>query len=102
MMNLVCGSSSSSYMDCMVFFSDECFFFRRSGVRITQCSYIGAYVVRLIIFERYFCGSTSLRMSTRRLPIILFVSRSSIQLYPVVCCSKCLWGPEEDFTLYAY
>ena len=53
-MNLVYGSSSSSYMDCVVFFGDECFFFRRSRFRITQCSYIGAYVVRLIIFGRYF------------------------------------------------
>ena len=27
-MNLVYGSSSSSYMDCIVFFGDECFIFR--------------------------------------------------------------------------
>ena len=32
-MNLVYGSSSSSYMDCQVFFGVECFQFRRSGVR---------------------------------------------------------------------
>ena len=100
MLNLVYGSSSSSYMDCMGFFGDECFIFLRSGVRVTQCSYIGAYVVGLIIFGRYFCGSTSFRMSTRRLPVILFVSR--IQLYPVVCCAECLWWPEGAFTLYAY
>ena len=30
-MNLVYGSSSSSYMDCKVFLGDECFNFRRSG-----------------------------------------------------------------------
>ena len=30
-MNLVYGSSSSSYMDCMVFFGDECFFFAGLG-----------------------------------------------------------------------
>ena len=82
-MNLVYGSSSSSYMDCMVFFGDECFVFRRYGVRITQCSYFGAYVVGLIIFGRYFCGSTSFRMSTRRLPVILFVSRFE---YPIISC----------------
>ena len=101
-MNLVYGSSSSSYMDCMVLFGDECFIFRQSGVRITQCSYIGAYVVGLIIFGRYFCGSTSFRMSTRRLPVILFVSRFE---YPIISC--CLLrsapvGAGGAFTLYAY
>ena len=30
-MNLVYGSSSSSYMDCMVFFGDERFFFTGLG-----------------------------------------------------------------------
>ena len=30
-MNLVYGSSSSSYMDCMVFFGDEGFFFAGLG-----------------------------------------------------------------------
>ena len=57
--------------------------FRRSGVHITQCSYIGAFVVGLIIFGSYFCGSTSFRMSTRRLPVILFVSRFE---YPIISC----------------
>ena len=79
MMNLVYGSSSSSYMDCMVFFGDECFIFRRSGVRLDQCSCIGAYVVGLI----YFYSSTTCRMSTRRLPVILFVSRIE---YPFMSC----------------
>ena len=58
--------------------------FRRSGVRITQCSYIGAFVVGLIIFGSYFCGSTSFRMSTRRLPVILFVSRFEYSI--LSCC----------------
>ena len=80
-MNLVYGSSSSSYMDCKVFFGDECFSFRRSGVRLDQCSCIGAFVVGLIIFGNYVYGSTTFRMSTRRLPVILFVSRSSIHLF---------------------
>ena len=99
-MNLVYGSSS--YMDCRVFFGDECFNFCRSGVRLDQCSCIGAFVVGLVIFGSYFYGSTTFRMNTRRLPVILLVSRSSIHLYPVVCCSECLWWPEEAFTLYAY
>ena len=70
-MNLVYGSSSSSYMDCLVFFGDECFNFHRSGVRVDQCSCIGAY------------GSTTGRISTRRLPVILFVSRIE---YPFISC----------------
>ena len=82
-MNLVYCSFSSSYMDCMVFFGDECFIFRRSGVRLDQCSCIDAYVVGLIIFGRYFYGSTTCRMSTRRLLIILFVSRIE---YPFISC----------------
>ena len=102
MMNLVYGSSSSSYMDCKVFFGDECLSFCRFGVRLDQCSCIGAFIVGLIIFGNYVYGSTIFRISTRRLPVILFVSRSSIHLYPVVCCAECLWWLEEAFTLYAY
>ena len=86
-MNLVYGSSSSSYMDCKVFFGDECLSFRRSGVRLNQCSCISAFVVGLIVFGNYVYGSTTFRMSTKRLSVILFVSRSSIHLYPVVCCA---------------
>ena len=82
-MNLVYSSSSSSYMNCMVFFGDECFIFRRSGVRLDQCSCISAYVVGLIIFGSYFYGSPTCRMSTRRLPVILFVSRIE---YPFISC----------------
>ena len=91
-MNLVYGSSSSSYMDCKVFFGDECFSFRRSGVRLDQCSCIGAFVAGLIIFGNYVYGfifgnydygSTPYRMSTRRLPVILCISfRVSI----ISCC----------------
>ena len=101
-MNLVYGSSSSSYMDCMVFFGDECFIFCRSGVRLDQCSCIGAYVVGLIIFGRYFYGSTTCRMSTRRLPVILFVSRIE---YPSISCCLLCGVPvvaRGAFTLYAY
>ena len=83
MMNLVYGSSSSSSMDCKVFFGDECLHFRRSGVRLDQCSCIGAFVVGVIIFGSYFYGSTTFRMSTRRLPVILFVSRFE---YPFISC----------------
>ena len=82
-MNLVYGSSSSSYMDCMVFFGGECCISRRSGVRITPCSCICASVVGLIIFGNSFCGSPTFRMSTIQLPVILFVSRIE---YPFISC----------------
>ena len=100
-MDLVYGSSPSSYMDCKVIFGDECFHIRRSGVRLVQCSCVGAFVVGLIIFGSYYYGSTTFRMSTRRLPVILFVSRFECSLYPVVCCVVCLWWPRGKFTLYA-
>ena len=90
-MNLVYGSSSSYYMDCMVFFGDECFIFHRSGVRFDQCSCFGAYVVGLFIFGRYFYGSTTFRMSTRQLPVLLFVSRFE---YPHISCYLLRGVPE--------
>ena len=100
-MDLVYGSSPSSYMDCKVNFGDECFHIHRSGVRLDQCSCVGAFVVGLIIFGSYFYGSTTFRMSTRQLPVILFVSRFECPLYPVVCCAVCLWWPRGKFTLFA-
>ena len=66
---------------------------RRSGVRLIQCSCVGAFVVDLIIIGCSFSDSTTFRMSTRRLPVILFVSRFECPLYPVVCCTVCLWWP---------
>ena len=90
-MDLVYGSSPSSYVDCKVIFGDECFHFRQSGVRLDQCSCVGAFVVGFIIFGSYFYGSTTFRMSTRRLPVILIVSRYECPLYPVVCYEVCLW-----------
>ena len=84
MMDLVYGSSSSSYMDCKVIFGDECFHIRRSGVRLDQCSCVGAFVIGLIIFGSYFYSSTTFRMSTRRLPVLLFVSRFECPF--ISCC----------------
>ena len=86
-MNLVYGSSSSSYMDCMVFFGGECFIFRRSGVRKPRAPAFAPPSWGLIIFGSSFCGSHTFRMSTRRLPGILFVSRIE---YPFIsCCLLC-------------
>ena len=90
-MNLVYGSSFSSYMDCMVFFGGECCISRRSRVRITPCSCICVSVVGLIILGHPFCGSPTFRMSTRRLPFILFVSRFE---YPHISCYLLLGVPE--------
>ena len=88
-MNLVYGSSSSLYMDCMVFFGDVCCISRRSGVRFTPCSCIGTSVAGLVIFGNSFCGSTTFRMSTRRLPVLLFVSRIE---YPFISCCFVAWS----------
>ena len=77
------------------------FHIRRSGVRLDQCSCVGAFVVGLIIFGSYFYGSTTFRMSTRRLPVILVVSRFECPLYPVVCCAMCLGWPKGYNILYA-
>ena len=83
--------SSYSYMDCLVFFSDECLLFRRSGVRIPPCSSICVSVVGLLIFGSSFCCSHTSRMSTRWLPAILFVSRIE---YPYISCCLVRGVPE--------
>ena len=62
-------------------------------VRLTQCSCVDAFVVDLVIHGCAFYGSTSFKMSTRRLPVILFVSRFECPFYPVVYCMMCLWWP---------
>ena len=62
-------------------------------VRLTQCSCVEAFVVDLVIPGCAFYSSTYFRMSTRRLPVILFVSHFECPLYPVVYCMVCLWWP---------
>ena len=62
-------------------------------VRLTQCSCVDAFVVDLVIPGCAFYGSTFFRMSTRRLPVILFVSHFECPLCPVVYCMVCLWWP---------
>ena len=57
---------------------------RLYGVRFTQCSYIDAFVVDLVIHGCSLYGSTTLRMSTRRLPVILFVF--SFRVTVISCC----------------
>ena len=99
-MNLVYGSSSSSYMDCLVFFGDECYISRRSGVRLTLCFCICASVEGLVIFRYSFCGSSTFRMSTSRLPILIFVSRIE---YPIISCcfvARSACGDRRGLLLY--
>ena len=74
-LNLVYGSSSSSYMDCEV----HCV--SNVGIRFTQCSYVVAFVDDLFIHGCSFYGSTTLRMSTRRLSVMLFVFLVSSDCY---------------------
>ena len=62
-------------------------------VRLTQCSCVDASSLDLVIHVCTLYGSSSCRMSTRRLPVILFVSRFECTLYPVVHCLVCLWWP---------
>ena len=62
-------------------------------VRLTWCSCVDALSLDLVIHGCTLYGSSSCRMSTRRLPVILFVSRFECTLYPVVYCLVCLWWP---------
>ena len=62
-------------------------------VRLTQCSCVDASSLDLIISGYTLYSSSSCRMSTRRLPVILFVSRFECTLYPVVYYLVCLWRP---------
>ena len=57
---------------------------RLHGVRLTQCSYVDAFVVDLVIHGCSLYGSTTLRMSTRRLPVVLFVF--SFRVTVISCC----------------
>ena len=68
MLNLVFGSYYSSYMDCVV----RCVSSVTIGLirlRFEQCSFVDD----LFIHGCSFYGSTTLRMSTRRLSVVLFV-----------------------------
>ena len=55
-MNLVYGSSSSSYMDCEVHLVSVTI--RLIGIRFTKCSYVDAFVVDLFIHGCSLYGST--------------------------------------------
>ena len=60
---------------------------------LTQCSCVDVLSLDLVIHGCTLYGSSSSRMSTRRLPVILFVSRFECTLYPVMYCLVCLWWP---------
>ena len=67
--------------------------FRLYWVRLTQCSCVDVSSLDLVIPGCTLYGSSSCRMSTRRLPVILFVSRFECTLYSVIYCLVCLWWP---------
>ena len=60
-------------------------------VRLTQCSCVDVSSLDLVIHGCTLYGSSSSRMSTRQLPVILCVSRFECTLYPVMYCLVCLW-----------
>ena len=88
-MDLDYGSSSFLDMNCEVNF--VCVMpIRLYRVRLTQCSCVDVSSLDLIIHECTLYGSSSSRISTRRLPVIHFVSRFECTLYPVMYCLECL------------
>ena len=83
-MDLVYGSSSSSYMGFEVNFVYECY---DSPI----CSHVDAFIVDLVIHGCSLYGSTTFRMSTRRLPVILSFLVSS-DCYILLFVAWCAYG----------
>ena len=83
-MNLVYGSSSSSYMDCSVFFSDEWFYFDGQGFMFPRAPPPAPPSLNSSSLEAPAAVLHTFRMSSRRLPVILFVSR--IEFLFISCC----------------
>ena len=83
--------SSSLGMNCEVNF--VCCYIDSPISGLTQCSCVDVSSLDLVIHGCTLYGSSSSRMSTRWLPVILFVSRFECTLYPVMYCLVCLWWP---------
>ena len=83
-MNLVYGSSSPSYMDCMVFFGDECCISRRSGVHLTPCSCIYTSIAGLVIFGTPSAVPLPSGWVLDGYPSYSLYLVSNVHLYPVV------------------
>ena len=96
-MDLVYSPFSSLGMDCEVNF--VCCYTDSPISGLTQCSYVDVSSLDLVIHGCTLYGSSSSRMSTRSLPVILFVSRFECTLYPVMYCLVCLWWPRR-FVIY--
>ena len=73
----------------------------RSGVRLDQCSCVGTFVIDLFIIGSSLYGSTTFRMSTRRLPVLLFVSRSSAH-YILLFVARCAYGGRGGTIFYLH
>ena len=91
-MDLIYGSSSSFDMDCEVNFVC-CYADSPISGSFNPVLCVDASSLDLVIHGCTLYGSSSCRMSTRRLPVILFISRFECTLYPVVYCLVCLWWP---------
>ena len=97
MLNLVFGSSYSSYMDCMVL-CVSCVTIGLIRLRFEQCSFVVAFIDDLFICGCSFYGPNAVRMSIRRLSVIIFVRVTVTSCYllrgvPVVA---------EEFFVYYY
>ena len=96
-MDLVFGSSSSSYMDCYVFFSDEFLFFGRSGVRAPSAPPLAppssdSSSVEAPSDVRRNCIACPRRMSKRRLTVILFVHHVAVLIVILITVARSVWN----------
>ena len=102
-MDFLYGPFSSLGMNCEVNF--VCCYTDSPISGLTLCSCVDVSSLDLVIHGCTLYSSSSSRMSTRRLPVILFVSRFECTLYPVMHCLVCLWWPRRfviNLRLLAY
>ena len=90
-MDLVYGSSSS-YMDCLVFFSDEWFLFQRSGVCIPPC-YLPPSSASSSL-EAPPAVHHIVRMSSRQLPVIIFFSLIEFLIMFMLLVARSAFGDQ--------
>ena len=86
-MDLVYGPFSSLGMNYEVNF--VCCYTDSPISGLTQCSYVDVSSLDLVIHGCTLCSSSSSRMSTRRLPVILFVSSAH---YILLCIAWRVYG----------
>ena len=84
MLNLVYGSSSSSYMDCVVNFVDEC-------LLIDDLGFV-APVLASSSLDVPSAVHHAVRMSYRRLYVIIFVSLIEFMIMFMICVARSYFG----------